>query len=453
MRSLAAWLYALACVPLLVIGCNGEVASHTGDADDGGASTAHDLGGSSGTHSAAGAGGNAGTSAHGSAGSSASHAADAAVAGHSGAGAGGSAGTAGATVEHDAAVPADGSAGSTAATIPVGVACKVAPQTAPPAAWSNATGNLAGLMSECGNLTLVAADPCHDRVIAGVAHGGLWMSSDRGASWNKLGTGAGSAAIGHRPSSIVFDPEHSDVFYESGIYGALNDGVFMTSDGGTTFKPLGTIGHIDLVSVDFSDPDRKTLLAGAHETKQKLFLSTDAGANWTDIGPNLPAGSHFSSAPLVLDAEHFLLGACGWGDGTCGVFASADQGKHWDMTSMESPAGRPLWAKDGHMVWPAIWGSGALLSDDSGQHWTKVRGPHAGSPEELPDGRIVSVGGDHLIISSDHGATWTNIGEPLPYQPAGMTYSPSTKSFFIWHNDCMDKVLPDAVMTAGFDGG
>jgi hypothetical protein len=45
------------------------------------------------------------------------------------------------------------------------------------------------------------------------------------------------------------------------------------------------------------------------------------------------------------------------------------------------------------------------------------------------------------------------VGEPLPYQPAGMTYSPSLKSFFIWHNDCMDKVLPDAVMTAGFDGG
>jgi hypothetical protein len=452
MRSTRPWLSAPACCALLALaGCNGEVASNSPDEGDGGAAgSGHDAD-HGGSHASGGSGGSAGTVAHSSAGTSAG------TSGHAGSSAAGHpADSAGSRAEQDAGAGeggGGGAAGSPVQSIPVGVACKVAPQTAPPAAWSNATGNLAGLASECGNLTLVAADPCHDRVIAGVAHGGLWMTMDRGASWMKLGTGAGSAELVHRPSSIVFDPEHSDVFYESGIYGALNDGVFKSEDGGTTLKPLGTIGHIDLVSVDFSDPDRKTLLAGAHETKQKLFLSTDAGQSWTDIGPNLPAGSHFSSAPLVLDAQHFLLGACGWGDGTCGVFASADQGKHWDMTSMESPAGRPLWAKDGHMVWPAIWGSGALLSDDSGAHWTKVSGPHAGAPEELPDGRIISIGGDHLIISSDHGATWTNIGEPLPYQPAGMTYSPTTKSVFIWHNDCMDKVLPDAVMTAGFDGG
>src|SRR4029079_18029286 len=102
---------------------------------------------------------------------------------------------------------------------------------------------------------------------------------------------------------------------------------YKTTDGGLTFTQLGKITHNDLVSVDFNDPDRKTLLAGAHETKQKLFLSTDGGASWTDIGPRLPAGSHFSSAPLVLDQKHFFLGACGWGDGTFGVFASNAAGQ------------------------------------------------------------------------------------------------------------------------------
>jgi hypothetical protein len=88
----------------------------------------------------------------------------------------------------------------------------------------NATSNLAGLESECGNLTLVTADPCKNRVIAGVAKRGLYATSDRGATWNKLSSAPGSANIVHRPSSIVFDPEHHDVIYESGIYGALNDG-------------------------------------------------------------------------------------------------------------------------------------------------------------------------------------------------------------------------------------
>jgi photosystem II stability/assembly factor-like uncharacterized protein len=329
--------------------------------------------------------------------------------------------------------------------------CKLNPSSAPTSKWINATGNLAGLASECGNLTLVAADPCSDRVIAGVAKGGLWLTTNRGAAWTKLGSGAGSQNIAHRPASIVFDPDHPHVFYESGIYGALNDGVYKTEDDGATFKKLGEIGHIDLISVDFSDPKRQTLLAGVHETKRKLFRSRDGGASWLDIGQKLPADSHFSSAPLVLDARRFLLGACGWGDGACGVYASADGGDTWKKTSSESPAGQPLWLRQGAIVWSTIWASGAIVSKDSGQTFSKVSGPRSAAVE-LPDGRIVAVGSDHLIISSDQGATWKNIGEPLPYQPAGVSYSPGARTFFIWHNDCKEVVLADAVMSAGFDG-
>jgi photosystem II stability/assembly factor-like uncharacterized protein len=314
------------------------------------------------------------------------------------------------------------------------------------------TTNLAGMTSECGNLTLVAVDPCTDKVIAGVAKAGLWETSGGANSWTKLGTGAGSVPIVHRPSSIVFDPEHADVFYESGIYGNLDDGLYQTKDAGKTFAKLGKIGHNDLISVDFGDPDRKTMLAGAHETKRRLYLSTDSGATWTDIGMRLPADSHFSSAPLVLDRSHFLLGACGWGDGTCGVYASNDGGVTWSSKSTESPAGRPLWASDGHLLWPAIYDSGVITSADDGATWSaKVSGPHTGFPVEFPDGRVVAVGGDHLLVSGDHGKTWSNIGETLPYAAAGVTYSVASKTFYIWHNDCGNAVLADAVMSAGFD--
>jgi hypothetical protein len=48
---------------------------------------------------------------------------------------------------------------------------------APAAAWTNATGNLAGMASECGNLGLVSANPCSSMVIAGVATMGGSRSS------------------------------------------------------------------------------------------------------------------------------------------------------------------------------------------------------------------------------------------------------------------------------------
>jgi hypothetical protein len=113
--------------------------------------------------------------------------------------------------------------------------------------------------------------------------------------------------------------------------------------------------------------------------------------------------------------------------------------------------GAPLVTRDARLIWPTIYGSGAILSEDDGQSWRKLTGPKAGALLELPDGRIVAVGSDHLIASSDLGKTWTNIAEPLPYAPAGVTYSRSQRAFFIWHNDCKDVVLADAVMSAGFE--
>ena len=47
------------------------------------------------------------------------------------------------------------------------------------------------------------------------------------------------------------------------------------------------------------------------------------------------------------------------------------------------------------------------------------------------------------------------IGEPFlqafSSNFGGMTYSVETKTFFIWHADCGSAVLPDAIMSAGFD--
>ena len=89
---------------------------------------------------------------------------------------------------------------------------------APPPEWANVTSNLAGMSSERGNLTMISSRPNSTMVIAGVAHRGLFATTDGGATWSALGTGAGSDAIINRPSSIVYDPDHTDTFWESGIY-------------------------------------------------------------------------------------------------------------------------------------------------------------------------------------------------------------------------------------------
>jgi photosystem II stability/assembly factor-like uncharacterized protein len=338
----------------------------------------------------------------------------------------------------------------------------VAPEAvavAPPAQWANATGNLANMQSDCANLGRVAAVPCSQRVIAAIANAGLWASDDAGDSWQPLGTGDGSAVIDNRATSIVFDPHDPQVFWETGIFGS-DGGLYRTDDGGTTFTALGTLTFTQLVGVDFGDPARSTLLAGTHGQKQQLHLSRDGGETWANVGLNLPADAHNSESPIVIDAATYLVGACGYGDGVCGIHRSNDAGRSWTRAS-ELPTshfGAPLSASDGAIYWPLLGDAGLAKSDDAGVTWTQViAGTVVGvTPLELPDGSIAAVGTDHLMRSSDGGESWQAIGEPLPFSIAGsdqgsLAYSAATKTFFLSHWDCGTVVLPDAVMRAGFD--
>ena len=137
-----------------------------------------------------------------------------------------------------------------------------------PAQWVNVTGNLADMPSECGNLCLLSVVPGQDKIIAGIAQRGLWQTTDGGTTWTPLGQGAGSDAIVNRPSRILYDPANADVFWESGIYN--RSGVYHTTNGGQTFRHLEKITHNDDVSIDFADPRRRTLVAGGHEQSRTV---------------------------------------------------------------------------------------------------------------------------------------------------------------------------------------
>lgn len=314
------------------------------------------------------------------------------------------------------------------------------------AQWVNVTANLADMPSECGNMCLLSAVPGQDKIIAGIAKRGLWQTTDGGATWTPLGQGAGSDTIINRPSEIVYDPKNAGIFWESGIYNSF--GVYRTTNGGQTFQHLGNAKHNDYVSVDFSDPPHRTLLAGGHEQSRTVWKSVDGGQTWTNIGAALPEGTKHSSHPLLLDASTYLVNASGWGQGTGGVFRTSNGGAAWTQTSALEANGAPLSAGDGSIYWQLASDRGVIRSTNQGQTWTQMCGPGVikGSQIiELPDGKLAATGGKNIKVSSDQGATWMPVCEPMPVPPAGVIYAPARQAFFIWHWDCKDKVLTNAV--------
>jgi photosystem II stability/assembly factor-like uncharacterized protein len=321
--------------------------------------------------------------------------------------------------------------------------------------WEYATANLAGLASECGNMTLLSARPDRDIVIAGVARQGLLASVNGATTWTRLGQGAGSAVIINRPSSITYDPSHPNTFWESGLYNG--GGLYETTDNGIIFKQLGNLVHSDLVSVDLSDPARSTLLSGRHE-QSKLFRSGDGGATWVDLSSKLPAGVGFTTSPLVLDSHLHLLGTRFLP--TSGVFRTTDGGASWTRVYQGAVSGPALVAKsDGAIYWLLDNGNGLIRSNDKGLTWRTVTSagmfsPFASSLIELPDGRLATFSSS-VIVSADHGSTWRPIGQPLPYVPTGIIYAPSRMAFYAWKFDCNfsgdTSVKPNAIVRFNFD--
>jgi hypothetical protein len=335
----------------------------------------------------------------------------------------------------------------------------VAPAAAPSSAWVNATGTLAGKTAGCVNLGKVLAQPCSKRIVAGVEGAGLFASDDAGKTWQALGTGAGSAAITNSVTNIVFDPAHPEVSWETGIRGA--GGLYRSSDNGATYLELGKLTFTQTVSVDFGDPERKTLLTGTHGMQQQVFHSGDGGKSWDNIGLNLPADAYNGETPLVLDAKTYLIGGNRGGAGTeSGIYRTTDAGASWKPVGnlQVNHFGVPLQASDGAIYWPLYATGGLAKSTDLGLTWSKLAESalHGVSPVELPDASIVTIGTDHLARSTDGGATWKPIGEALPFQLVGdgatLTYSVATKTFFVSHSDCAaGKVSPDSIISAGFD--
>lgn len=316
-----------------------------------------------------------------------------------------------------------------------------------PAQWINVTANLAGLPSECGNLCLLSVVPGQDRIIAGVAKQGLWQSTNGGGHWMAMGQGSNSDTIINRPSHLLYDPKHSGVFWESGIYNSF--GVYRTADDGQTFQHLGTVRHNDYLSADFSDLRRSTLLVGGHEQSRTVWKSSDGGQTWTNIGTTMPEGTKFTTHPLVVDASTYLVNAWGWGKGAGGVYRTTDSGATWGQVCNLEPAGAALHASDGSLYWLLASDRGVIRSVDQGRTWKQVCG--AGVLKgmyliELPDGRLAALAGKSVKVSADHGATWTAVLDPLPGPAAGLIYAPARQAFFVWNWDCKDRVLTNAIL-------
>src|SRR4051794_6106025 len=149
-----------------------------------------------------------------------------------------------------------------------------------------------GLHDLAGRPTDFAYDAKDHRLLASIAYGGVWASTDLGKSWSSIGDGLPTQVLG----SIGFIPQDAQhpkgtivIVTGDGSFGADSlegMGAYRSTDGGATWQradglPNGAFGF--RVAVDGAHPGTVYAATGAG-----LFRSTDFGKSFQDV--KLPVG-------------------------------------------------------------------------------------------------------------------------------------------------------------------
>lgn len=288
--------------------------------------------------------------------------------------------------------------------------------------WTVPNGQTYGAtrVNVSGRVSSIATDPSNpSHILVGAAHGGIWESHDRGATWSPRSDFAPSLAIG----AIVFDRrDPSHVYCGTGegnwwfLWGA---GILHSTDGGATWSILCTYpfvgqGFFDLVI----DPENSLHMFSA--TTAGLYTSVDGGRNWTLR--RSPRTWSVAFAPSSR-AKPQILAAC-----EDGLYRSSDDGVTWTIVNL--PNASAWFNRLAVAVAPSnpsivyVWGAQngtACLWRRSGGRWISMNPPGDVSVHQAWYDWFLAVSPDQasqIYIGAIHAYrgelsrssfTWTNI--------------------------------------------
>ena len=221
--------------------------------------------------------------------------------------------------------------------------------------WRNiGPANMSGRVS---HIEAVESDPA--TVFVAAASGGVWKSTNAGATWDPIFENYGTANIG---AVAVFQPNPDIVWVGTGEACVRNsvgwgDGVYKSTDGGKTFVNVGLreSHHIDEVVTHPTDPNIVWVASQGHlwgyNDERGVYKTTDGGRTWRKLTRGLPNDGKTGASALAIDPTNpNVLYAGMWerirsphnflsGGPNGGIYKSTDGGESWTKLTSGLPSG------------------------------------------------------------------------------------------------------------------
>ncbi|MBK8081795.1 MAG: hypothetical protein IPK25_16900 [Saprospiraceae bacterium] len=216
-----------------------------------------------------------------------------------------------------------------------------------------------------GRITAIDVDLTNpNRIFAGSASGGVWLSENGGTSWKPIFDKEATLAIG---SVKINQKNPSEIWVGTGEGNPRNSmntrlGIYKSIDGGVTWKNMGLKETKTLHRIIIHRDDQNTIFAAAlgspwgPNNERGVFKTTDGGKTWKNV---LFVNDLTGASDLVVDPSN---------PNKMLVSMWEYKREPWNFTS----GGK---------------GSGLYVTYEGGESWTKIT-----SEDGLPEGDLGRIG-------------------------------------------------------------
>ena len=256
---------------------------------------------------------------------------------------------------------------------------------------------------------------------------GIYKSTDAGKTWTHLGL-----VDGQQIPALAVDPRDPNKVFAAVLghpYGPSEErGIYRSSDGGQTWQKIiskdENTGGSD-VQIDPSNPD--VVYASMWEVREGpwednneyngtnggLFKSTDGGNTWRPLTHGLPQDLSQIYVAIAPSDPRRLYATVALASGKLGVYRSDDAGENWTQATTDPRASGRIGGgdlpiprvdpKNPDLLYVAS--TVTMRSADGGKTWSSFRGAPGG--DDYQNLWINPNNGDIILLVSDQGAIVT----------------------------------------------